>query len=593
MRKVHLKPQSRPAPTSCRGRGPNPTGTSSSHKSLLAATHGPVVRALTSSRPVGRCPCFNVAGPRHAGAWPVLVASASIYKASSGAPFHTRRFVTGSIALRASNKDQGIGQTSSMADDLTSNDRSAVRAATGESGEVDQPNSPAIQSHDAYLHQNSASKEDAGRELETEHVPSSSDPLSPQPAPPASVQPPPQPPIEDSHRTQRSNLTNEWIADQEAIQPPSQASIIGQHQSVNASQYEASQARVSTSTSPFGHDSSGASSIQHVVGQSLHVDSYAASRDDLDSALGDDDRLSSTASLTSSVLDYRYNHGRRYHAFNEDAYHLPNDEQEIDRLDIQHSMWALTLNRALHISPLPQDIQHCLDVGTGTGKWAIEFADAHPQVQVVGTDLSPIQPIWMPPNCQFIVDNAEQEWIFGQRFDFVHSRMLLMGIHDWSRYFTQAWNNVKPGGWVEVQEVQFPIAFADDGSVPPDAPLLVWSQRVREAALKAGIDTLVSNRFRDMLQAQGFVNVKEKWPKWALGAWPKGQQEKQIGVLTLENTKSFVSAIAMKLWTTYLDWSPEAVELELVNVRKDLEDRKKHYYWQMAIFAAQKPHSAD
>ena len=33
-----------------------------------------------------------------------------------------------------------------------------------------------------------------------------------------------------------------------------------------------------------------------------------------------------------------------------------------------------------------------LDIGTGTGIWAIDVADAYPAAEVVGTDLSPIQP---------------------------------------------------------------------------------------------------------------------------------------------------------------------------------------------------------
>lgn len=27
-----------------------------------------------------------------------------------------------------------------------------------------------------------------------------------------------------------------------------------------------------------------------------------------------------------------------------------------------------------------------------------DFADAHPEAEVIGTDISPIQPTWVPPN---------------------------------------------------------------------------------------------------------------------------------------------------------------------------------------------------
>ncbi|KAL1963768.1 hypothetical protein VTN77DRAFT_7834 [Rasamsonia byssochlamydoides] len=46
-----------------------------------------------------------------------------------------------------------------------------------------------------------------------------------------------------------------------------------------------------------------------------------------------------------------------------------------------------------------------LSLGTGTGIWAIQFANEYPSAQVIGTDLSPIQPPWVPPNCVFEIDD--------------------------------------------------------------------------------------------------------------------------------------------------------------------------------------------
>jgi methylase of polypeptide subunit release factors len=39
----------------------------------------------------------------------------------------------------------------------------------------------------------------------------------------------------------------------------------------------------------------------------------------------------------------------------------------------------------------PNVLTIVLDIGTGTGIWAIDFADEHPEAEVIGTDLSPIQ----------------------------------------------------------------------------------------------------------------------------------------------------------------------------------------------------------
>jgi tRNA G46 methylase TrmB len=69
------------------------------------------------------------------------------------------------------------------------------------------------------------------------------------------------------------------------------------------------------------------------------------------------------------------------------AYPLPNDGKEQDRLDFVHAIYMLIWNDRLHFAPLERP-RRVLDIGTGTGIWAIQFAERNPETQVVGTDLS-------------------------------------------------------------------------------------------------------------------------------------------------------------------------------------------------------------
>ena len=117
-----------------------------------------------------------------------------------------------------------------------------------------------------------------------------------------------------------------------------------------------------------------------------------ADDDQVDEAYGSDNESAFSASVTSSIRAYRQENGRRYHAYKDGSYMIPNDEVENDRLDFQHAMFQLTLGGKLHLAPIPSDVQNVLDVGTGTGIWAIDFADEYPSASVIGTDLSPIQP---------------------------------------------------------------------------------------------------------------------------------------------------------------------------------------------------------
>jgi hypothetical protein len=56
--------------------------------------------------------------------------------------------------------------------------------------------------------------------------------------------------------------------------------------------------------------------------------------------------------------------------------------------------------------------------------------EAFPSATIVGVDLSPIQPVWIPPNVEFIVDDIENDWVYANDFDFVHLRFTGIAIKD-------------------------------------------------------------------------------------------------------------------------------------------------------------------
>jgi len=87
---------------------------------------------------------------------------------------------------------------------------------------------------------------------------------------------------------------------------------------------------------------------------------------------------SETMSIKSSVLRYRHRHGRTYHSFKADEgvnYWLPNDEREVYRLDLQYNITRMTQDGQLYLCPAGKEgkpLNRVLDVGTGTGVWAID-----------------------------------------------------------------------------------------------------------------------------------------------------------------------------------------------------------------------------
>jgi hypothetical protein len=45
-------------------------------------------------------------------------------------------------------------------------------------------------------------------------------------------------------------------------------------------------------------------------------------------------------------------------------------------IDLQHHLFVMSLHGVLHLAPIKEDVQDVLDIGTGTGIWAIEFGKA-------------------------------------------------------------------------------------------------------------------------------------------------------------------------------------------------------------------------
>jgi SAM-dependent methyltransferase len=244
------------------------------------------------------------------------------------------------------------------------------------------------------------------------------------------------------------------------------------------------------------------------------------------------------------------------------------------------------LDGPLYLSPIPPSTNSVLDLGTGTGIWAIEFADEHPSTTVTGVDLSPVQPRWVPPNCKFEVDDVEADWTYplpdpdgggGQGFDYIHSRMLLLGLKDWPKLFRQSFEHLRPGGYFEAQEFLLNIHCEPDS--PKQGTILKrWSDLVTGAAQKAGVKSRCIGDFHDWLTEAGFVDIQKRTFRWPIGPWPESKKEKTLGIWAQRNVLDGLEAATMGLMCRYEGWTKEQVNELIEEAKGEIMDMEYHQF---------------
>ncbi|KAI9806072.1 MAG: hypothetical protein M1833_004479 [Piccolia ochrophora] len=329
----------------------------------------------------------------------------------------------------------------------------------------------------------------------------------------------------------------------------------------------------------------------HAAQGSTEVDPNLGEKD---SAYGGDDNdlyavseETAITSLSSSVLNYPIENGRRYHAYQEGKYVLPNDEIEKDRLDMSHHMMILATDGKHHLAPIGDNPQRILDIGTGTGIWCIEMGDKYPSAEILGNDLSAVQPTLVPPNVRFELDDVEAEWTYSNPFDYIHCRYLAGGIAEWPGLINKIYKHTKPGGWAEFQDYMM-MYYSEDGSLE-GTDYERWITIACEAAEKFGRTLSPARNLEERVRDAGFVDITHRVVKLPNGPWPDDPLLKQIGTFNMLNLLEGIEGFSMALFTRVLGWTAEEVQVLIAKVRKDCSNPNIHAQQDFHIVYGRRP----
>jgi SAM-dependent methyltransferase len=278
---------------------------------------------------------------------------------------------------------------------------------------------------------------------------------------------------------------------------------------------------------------------------------------------------------------------------------MPNDEDEQLRLQILHQVYLSMLESKLTTAPLHRPLK-ILDVGTGTGEWAIGMAEHFPAADVTGIDLSAIQPTAVPPNVFFEIFDAEDDdvWTYPEDyFDLIHFRNMAGSFRSWDLMYERAYRHLKPGGWVEVvdfddQEQCF-FRFLGENSRAKE-----WYESITKASGQAGKEWSFTHLSTEKLARVGFQELDRTRHEVPIGTWPTDPKVRDIAKLWLVACLAGFEAYSLRLLTRDLGWSAQRVHQICQEIEKELKsfamdkEKAKGMGIAITILLGQKPSAA-
>jgi len=128
-------------------------------------------------------------------------------------------------------------------------------------------------------------------------------------------------------------------------------------------------------------------------------------------------------------------------------------QDELERLDEMHAGIREYFGSELSLAPIGKP-ERILELGAGSGAWAIQAAQLYPEAEIIAVDISPIPQRPLPANVKFQqLDLSNSELPFEpETFDVVHIRFALIHIPNSVDVLRQLTKLVKPGGWFLVED---------------------------------------------------------------------------------------------------------------------------------------------
>jgi hypothetical protein len=133
---------------------------------------------------------------------------------------------------------------------------------------------------------------------------------------------------------------------------------------------------------------------------------------------------------------------------------------------------------------------------------------------------------------------------------------------DWKSVITQAYAALKPGGFIELSELETTAHCDDNEGLPDTNEIKIFMDRVNSALLKLDRSPATKESMISYLMVADFINVEATSFKHPFGPWSEDEKLKKVGVMNEENCETMFTAYGLAAFTRVLEMEVgDAVEI--------------------------------
>lgn len=195
---------------------------------------------------------------------------------------------------------------------------------------------------------------------------------------------------------------------------------------------------------------------------------------------------------------------------NSDSYLIRGGIEGRERLRILARVMSPTTLDFLRSVPLAQDAQ-CLDVGCGGGDVSVALSRMVPQGHVTGIDFDGSKIVLAQQeaktlgieNVHFRAEDVTADPQTDDRYDLIYVRFVLTHLVDPGAALVRFYNQLKPGGMIAVEDID----FGGHVCYPPSAAFDRYVELYSQTARARGCDPCIGPRLPSLVQAAGFSDV--------------------------------------------------------------------------------------